>query len=414
MSCPAPAELERVYWSSLGRDPLEADRELDEHIAACPECSAQLQEIAGLAALGERIEPSAWQRQEEVRTKLLSSARPAAKAPARASRWRWVVPSVLAAAAATMVVWRWPSNSEGSHETTASHAVILDHGATRHLVVSTSPEEIVRLVDGSITITVEPLVAGERFRVVTGDGEVDARDAALDVTAVNDRLVSVRAIRGVATIKVASFERVLRAGETWNSDSELASVADRATPPSPVVTPAVVAVVPVVPRVDDTPAPERQPRAPIAPALEPVPAPVVEPTPPPPPPAPAPRSMVQQAFDAGWVALRAGDFTSAATAFERATAITTDQRMLEDATYWRGVALARAGEVGVARHVFTAFLTAYPASPRATEVSAMLGWILFERGDLAEAKVRFEAALKSPSLEVRESAAAGVQATTRR
>ncbi len=416
MSCPAPAEIERAYWSSLGGDPHEADRELHAHVEACRECSAQFQEIAGLAARGQRIEPSAWQRREDVRTALLSRARTTAKVPAPASRWRWIVPAILSAAAATVLVLRWPSKSEGSHEVPASHAVILDHGATRRLVVSSSPDEIVRLVDGAVTVSVGPLADGERFRVVTGDGEVDARDAALDVTVVNDRLVSVRAIRGAATVKVASFERVIRTGETWTSASELAipTVSPAPSPaPSPVVTPAVVAVVPVVPRVDNTQAPVLPRRAPVpsGPERELVPEPSIVP---PPAPAPTPRSMVQQAFDDGWAAMRAGDFTTAATAFERATAVTTDQRMLEDATYWRGVALARAGEVGVAGHVFAAFIVAYPASTRATEVSAMLGWILLERGDAAEARLRFEAALKSASPEVRESAAAGLQATTRR
>jgi len=83
--------------------------------------------------------------------------------------------------------------------------------------------------------------------------------------------------------------------------------------------------------------------------------------------------MAQQAFDDGWAALRAGDFARAAAAFERALAVTSDPRAVEDATFWRGIALARAGEVARAAHVFTAFLTAYPRSARAGEVHAMLG-----------------------------------------
>jgi TolA-binding protein len=123
--------------------------------------------------------------------------------------------------------------------------------------------------------------------------------------------------------------------------------------------------------------------------------------------------MAQQAFDDGWASLRVGDFARAATAFERALAVTGDPRVIEDAAFWRGVALARGGEVIKAAHVFTAFLTAYPRSARSGEAHVALGWLLFERRELAGASAEFEAALADTSARVRDRAAAGLAAIAR-
>jgi len=68
------------------------------------------------------------------------------------------------------------------------------------------------------------------------------------------------------------------------------------------------------------------------------------------------------------------------------------------------------GEVGTAAHVLTAFLTAYPHSPRGGEARVVLGWLLFERGDRADAKVQFEAALQDTSPRVRDGARTGLAA----
>ena len=142
--CPAPADIERVYWSTVGRDPVASDVELHAHISACSACAAQCEEIAALAALGQRLEPSAWGRKEEIRTTLLSSSKPTTDRTRRMQR-RWIVPALLAAAAAAVAVWRWPTPESTPASTTASRAAILDHGSTRHLIVSPAPDEIVRL-----------------------------------------------------------------------------------------------------------------------------------------------------------------------------------------------------------------------------------------------------------------------------
>jgi TolA-binding protein len=142
-----------------------------------------------------------------------------------------------------------------------------------------------------------------------------------------------------------------------------------------------------------------------------VPEPPVPATVAPPPPA---RSTAQQAFDAGWTALRAGEYPNAATAFERARSVTVDPTMTEDATFWRGVALARGGEVVTAVHVLTAFVREYPRSVRAGEVNIMVGWMYFERGDHADAQRHFEAAVQDPSARIRAAARQGLAEIAKR
>ncbi len=420
--CPSAVDLERTYW--MTRVPGEVgDREaaFHAHITTCTECARQWDEIAALADAGRQLEPAptAWDRREDIRTTILSRVEAAKPRPTIAWPTRWLAP--LAFAAAALVAWlAWPSTSAPPPTAAAVYrGQVLDHATARHLVLSAMPDEIVRLVDGTVTVTIAQLVPGERFRVITGDGEVESNGAAFDVTARGDRLVSVRAIYGAVKLLAAGTPVTLRAGETWRASTELAI----APPSVPVV---------LAPTRDAVLAPTPEPRVvaidrssgargPSPTRPEPTGAsdvanddgadsdatdagavPIVTP--------PPRRSMGQQAFDDGWEALRTGEFTAASKAFERAIAQTSDPSTLEDAAFWRGVALARAGELGTAAQVFEAFLIAYPASPRGGEVAVMLGWLLFERGDTASALRRFELGARDPSARVRDSAAAGQRA----
>ncbi|MBC7973388.1 MAG: tetratricopeptide repeat protein [Myxococcales bacterium] len=123
-----------------------------------------------------------------------------------------------------------------------------------------------------------------------------------------------------------------------------------------------------------------------------------------------PRSLGQQAFDDGWAAMRRNDFTEAANIFERAVAVTSEPHVIEDATFWRAVALARKGEVVTAAHVLTAYLRAYPDSARTGEARVVLGWLLLERGDLEDARRSFLAATADGSQRVRDAAQHGLAA----
>jgi hypothetical protein len=375
MKCPSPVELERGFWTD--------DREIRGHAEACPSCRPAWTEIGELADLGRSIEPEPTSpaRREELRTTLLARLeRRPERAPA--SRWPLVAAPLAAAAAVALAWWAWttgaptppaaapaPAPTAPAAPTIASHGQLLDHGGARFLRATEPPDEIVRLVDGTISLQVDPLGPGERFRVFTGDAELRVSDATLDVTAERDKLVAVRVVHGVVEVLPAGGEPAqIRAGDTWR-----ATLVDG--PPTAVI---------------DSPPRRRAAKTPAAPAV--------------PPPDPA-----QGAFDDGWRAVQAGDFTAAADAFERATG-TSDTQLTEDAAYWRAVALARAGEPDDAILAFEAFLAAHPRAARAGEASAVLGWLLYDRGDREAAARRFRAAADDASPRVRRSAAEGLRA----
>ncbi|MFN0250406.1 MAG: tetratricopeptide repeat protein [Kofleriaceae bacterium] len=431
--CLAPADLERLYWIAREDRPLQVrDTQLYDHVAECEQCGAAWSEIAELSELARTIEPSpTWERREEIRTTLLSKVDHERDVARPAGGWRrfWLAP--LAFAAAAVALWlAWPATNPTPHSI-ARRANVLEHEGARSIVVAEQPNEIVRLVDGTITVSVAALGANERFRVVAGDDELSADSAAFDVTARGDHIAEVRVIHGNVRLLAAGAQKDLRAGETWRASMTAAATANSvSTVPTPVasapVASASVASAPVAapspapaPTIASTPT-TRVPRKTRAPShdepevAEPVIDPPIKVPEPPVASPPRARSMAQLAFDEAWVALRSDDFTKAASSFERALTTSSDAQLIEDATFWRGVALARGGEVATAVHVLSVFVQVYASSPRVGEANVMLGWMLFERGDRVEAKRRFEAGTRDPSSRVRDSATKGLAAVARR
>lgn len=419
--CPAPADLERLYWIARENRPLDArDAELHEHVAECKECGTAWSEITELADLARTIEPSpTWERREEIRTTLLSKGeteREVVRPPRYEWRRLWLAPLAVAVAVALWLAW--PGTTAAPHPVTR-RASVLEHEGARSIVVTEQPDEIVRLVDGTITVSVAALGANERFRVVAGDDEISASGAAFDVTARGDHIVAVRVIHGTVRLLATGEQKDLRAGEPWRASMTVAATADApptalaplatapiAAAPSPAPAPTIVRT----PTTARAPLPERDGPGAADPMMD-LPSEVPQPPAEPPPRA---RSMAQLAFDEAWVALKAGEFRKAASSFERTVTMSSDTQLIEDATFWRGVALARGGEVATAVHVLTAFVQGYPSSPRAGEANVMVGWMLLERGDRADAKSRFEAGLRDPSPRVRDSATEGLAAIAKR
>jgi len=212
--CPSPIELERAYWSS--------DAELRGHALRCAHCSIEWREIAALAEAGRSIPPPppTPDRREEIRTALL--ARMSAPPIERRARWRWQLAAPMAAAAAAIAIaigwWAWPRGAEEPIARTAPrHAVharghILAHAAARYMQASAAPDEIVRLVDGTLSVEVEPLQRGERFRIITGDAEIEVRGTAFDITASADHLRAVRVMHGLVEVRPHRHPRRRRPG----------------------------------------------------------------------------------------------------------------------------------------------------------------------------------------------------------
>ena len=411
--CPSPAELERAYWAR--------DERVGAHVDACAPCAGAWKEIAALVDAGRHIEPPpvSPQRRDELRTVLLSKE-DASEASGRRWSWRFAVPALAAAAALIAFGWWWlGARDEGDRAPVVARtprAEMLDHGGARYLRASEGAEEIVRLSDGTLTVRVAALAPGERFRLVTGDAELVASDAAFDVTAASDRLRGVRVIRGAVELRAAgSGPRMLHEGEKWTGVIALAPAEPPVPAPVPVPVPVPEAATvellkPRKARVRERDLTEN------APVLDAPPAPLAaQATVDAAPPAPATRvrSEAQRAFADGWSAIRSGQFQAAAGAFERAAGLATDARTIEDARYWRAVALGRDGRVAEAVTAFTDYLATYPRSARAGEASVILGWFELERADLDAAERHFAAGTQDSSAAVRKSAAEGLAAVRR-
>ncbi|HJX67074.1 MAG TPA: outer membrane protein assembly factor BamD [Polyangia bacterium] len=124
-------------------------------------------------------------------------------------------------------------------------------------------------------------------------------------------------------------------------------------------------------------------------------------------------SPAELAFSEGWQAFRSGDYPGAIAGMRRALQAAPTSALAEDARYWEAVALARQGSLAQSRAVMEDFLRHFPASPRAGEVSAMLGWFLVASHEWAAAEQRFRTAESDRAPAVRESAKKGLEITAR-
>jgi len=125
----------------------------------------------------------------------------------------------------------------------------------------------------------------------------------------------------------------------------------------------------------------------------------------------APKRAIEVAFDRGWERLRAGDARTAATEFERAALAAPRDPLAEDAWFWHAASLVRAKSTGAVA-ALDRFLASYPSSPRHGEASAMLGWLVIDNLDRAEAL--FRVAASDRAAPVRASAEKGLAAIAKR
>jgi hypothetical protein len=407
MMCPGDLELARALTAG-------ADPELAAHVAACPRCRATWDQTQAAIELARELPialpPPA--RREELRTALLAGT----YMPRRPARRAWLVPAIAIAAAAGLVGYlALPREDAGRRIAGHRHGTVHPQPGARYLVGPSAPDEIVVLSDGAIDIEVAPLHAGERYRVVIGGAEVEVHGTAFTVTARAAHLVSVTVRHGRVDVRPElGAARTLGAGQSWHA--ELAA--------APVEPPVVVAVAPPLERPIRPIRPTGPPARPRTTAPPRAPQPTIVPqaaTAPPPEALPAPvapsaagRAPEEISYDDAWRALRANNFARAASGFSRVLLLAPDSPLVEDASFWHAVALARAGRNAEALSAFRDFLAGFARSARAGEASAMLGWILIDSRDYDEAARRFRAAASDANPAVRASAQAGLDALARR
>lgn len=378
-------------------------------------------ELDGLARTLPASEP-ATDRAEQNRTRMLAGA---ASVPqhGRSFRMPFVAVGLSLAAAAAALVWfvgrKDESTSVAVTESVARETIVaLNRGEFDR--VATWPDYQVRVRTGRVSFEVGPVQSGERFRVMTADSEIEVRGTRFVVEAAQDRLVMVLVDEGTVEVRMPSHDPVtVKVGERW-SPPRTAQLDDVVpAPPSPTepaVTPPTTSVVPTKKQATrhkveasvDAPAVTKTPPTVDAPASR-KPAISVEQV------APVPVHVKpsEAEFRRGWTMLRAGDAGGASKAFAKACSDAgADAR--EDACYWSGVAAKRAGQTSAARDALAKFISSFPRSTRAGEAAALLGWLLYDGGDLDGAERRFRVAAKDRVPSVRESADRGLTAIERR
>lgn len=375
MSCPSELDLARAI----------ATREPPPHLAGCPACRAAWDaSIAAIELARELpVDVPAPAHREEVRTALLASAVPVAAAGGRRVRWL-VAAGALAAGSVGYVATR---SHEAPPAIARGHGTVHSRAGARFVIASASPDEIVRLHDGTIDLDVEPLAVGERYRVIVGDGEIEVRGTSFAVTASSDRLTGVHVVHGRVEVRPAhGAMTMLEAGQSWQL--EVASVPP---PPPPLPLPAPLA--PSRPRHIAAPNPiiARQ----------------VAPAPATPPPVRTPEAI---AYDDAWTAIRGARFHDASAAFARVLALAPAGALADDAQFWYAVALAREPRPALAIEAFRELCDGAPSNPHRGEASAMLGWLLVDAREIDEAAKRFAAAAGDANAAVRASARVGLDA----
>lgn len=277
----------------------------------------------------------------------------------------------------------------------AKRGTVVAHGHAIFLHASEPPNEVVRLVEGSITVSVDKLLPGERFRVVTGDGEVEVKGTVFDVTVADDQLLGVRVVLGRVEVRKEDAPTVtLEAGGRWASPVSKPKV-DPA--PEPIAEPTLPPV-----KTVKAPAPARRPKTARKRAV-----------------AKATKTTVPKGgtseptagstlFRDGWTAYRSGRLGEAEQAFARVLK-QPGGALSSDAAFWRAMTLKRMGKAGAATKAFRYFLKRFGSSARAAEARVLLGWLRFGAGARDEARGLFQQASKARSAKVRASAEKGLK-----
>lgn len=354
---------------------------------------------------------------ERIRTQVLVSSERAEQVSRRSPLLGVAIASTSIAAAAVLAFWGVSGRGEGERPLATSgtlearpaapvfRGVVTPRGSAEYALASPGPDEVVRLEHGTVNVEVAPLGQSERFRVVTTDAEVEVRGTAFIVQADRGKLRRVEVFEGVVDVRPGQYPtRTLHAGESWPAMGD-----DTARPGDAAGRTQDDGVKPTgqarknsrrhLERMRDT-------DKPLDPDAE-----SRHGTTRPRPPEGRPSSPEEHAFRQGWSYMRANKAKAAAEQF--ALACTSSSAVAEDACFWAGAAARRANQRSTARAALTSFLERFPRSPRVGEASALLGWLLYDAGDIDGARPLFQVAERDSVPRVVKSARRGLQAIER-
>jgi TolA-binding protein len=391
----------------------------------------------GLRELGKQLP---WHRPDPAsRDAVREAVLAAAEREQVRGRARWATVfgafgvGALAAAAAMLLVVR--GEQHPAAPVTQVHAQVEASSAADFERQVSGDDEIVRVKSGKLRVA-----ADQHARIATGDAIVDGIGA-YEVVVTGDRIREVDVRSGAIAVRVSGEQAVfLGAGSVWRAKPQVVAedvvAGDRGPAPGigrePEVKPQGPAPAPAQ-VVRDTPsrraaehlvpAARTEAREASSPSAADAAAAEVRTSQPPeartsqpeartPPeatpevPAADPEHETESHFAAGWQLLKAGKPAEAAR--ELAAAADAGGSLANDARYFQGVALTRAGRKTEAEHTLVTFLDAAPRSLRRGRAAVMLARLIAERGDSKAARAWFESALQDPDQDVAAAARAGI------
>lgn len=390
----------------------DAQREgvADTHLLTCTRCRERLAELEQLTTLGRAV-PHLEPR-PDAGAALVEWA---AKNPVRARPtfpWR-AAALVVAAASVVLVVSLLALEQEAADRGLERQAEVRGSADARYehqisrLSSDGARDETLRIEHGRVEVELKPLAAGERFRVLAPDAEIEVLGTRLEVEVREGRLHEVQVIAGRATVRPRELSPAsLDAGERWSpalshAEATVAQVpvpaAPAALPPSvPAVSPPSVArserpAEPRSPRVEGASPPRARSALLDAAAFG-----VSAAT------APVSPDAFEAEFAEAWSHFRAGDLQEAAQGFAEVER-RGSPALAEDAAYWRVVALLKLG-ASDSEEMLARFLERHPASLRWGQLAITRAEQLLAGGKKAEAWTLLRRAAQDPDHAIAESA----------
>jgi hypothetical protein len=390
-ACPTPEELSRQL--SLGPTEL-----FSAHLSSCSKCAQAFEQESSLLNMFRELpwgQPPAAQI-SGVRSFLLQQASLPQTNSSVKARLPWIrlalAAVVLLAVGATLYLSL--SNPKPPKPPELVLAKVEGTTNSQYAFEGSKDNEVVRLHDGIVTVQVTHLKPGERFRVVTGDAEVEVRGTKFSVVAKDNKLVKVIVFEGKVEVRpVIGKQTFVLPSQSWDAEKGLV-LADAEKELVPVDIASTQATTLAVAPED----PKRPSKALSLPKHE----------------LKTSRSPSEEAFDAGFALMREANFEDASERFLQAATLDTSAPIVEDARFWYATALNRAGRKAQAQTALTSFVAKYPNSPRRGEAAVSLGKLLLNSGDLDGAQLMFESAQDDSVPVVQKSAKDGLEAVAKK
>lgn len=234
------ADVTCPLHADLATHSIVASEELSPEFASCIHCVESLRAWRDLRALGGSLDwtPPDADRSAGVRARVVRTMSSRSSIVPHPFRGRLTAPTIGLAAVLSALLFafvaahREKRDRLGSVRTEASLGVIQPIGVARFERTSEAPDEVVRLEEGRVHISVAHLSPAERFRVMTGDAVVEVRGTEFDVQASSGRLQAVAVERGRVEVSVGPSEpAVLVEGGRWSASKRPVTA-----PPEPMPT----------------------------------------------------------------------------------------------------------------------------------------------------------------------------------